>query len=155
MNIIERKYEINHISNGKKIVFNNKIIYKGKIILKSDLINEYLSTISNDSFHYKERERFRFNLFYNLADYSDDSVVRSELKLKFLDKISKYKNQNITQLETFYLSSNAQFGNGLITINNAIFYCEVVGCHYIILDKNQHGRKWLILKNIYNARFES
>lgn len=149
INIFERKYEINHIANGRKIFFSNQIIYKGKIKLKRDLIDEYLSSISNESFYYKEDERIRFNSFYYLADYSKDLFIKSELKSKFLENISKIKNQNITQLETFYLSINIQFGNGLIIINNAIFYCEVVGCHNIILNEKQLGRKWLILKKIY------
>lgn len=153
INIFERKYEITHVAKNKKFISSNKIIYKGKIVLKSDLINEYLSNISNDSFYYKEAEGYKFNLFYNLADYSNNLIVQYELKSKLLDKISKFKNKTITQLETLYISNNSQFGNWLITINNAIFYFEVVGCHNIILNEKQLGRKWLIIKSIYIDKF--
>ena len=59
------------------------------------------------------------------------------------------KNQTVFELETFFLSANSNFGNGLIALNNAIFYCEIVGCHFIILNKNQLGRKWLIVNPVY------
>lgn len=149
INIFEIKYEKYHIVNNKKININNKILYKGKIVLKTDLINEYLSTISNDFISSKEEERLDFNSYYYLEDYSKDLFIRSELKKNFLENISKIKNQTIIELETFYLSINAQFGNGLIIINNAIFYCEVVGCHKIILYEKPFGRRWLISKPIY------
>ena len=47
------------------------------------------------------------------------------------------------------MSSNYNFGNRLIAINNAIFFCEVVKCHQIILNENQLLRRWLIAKPIY------
>jgi len=71
-----------------------------------------------------------------------------ELKTKFLNEISKYKNQNVSKLDIFFLSFNINFGNGLIVLNNAIFFCEIVGCHKIILYKNQIGRKWLIVNPV-------
>ena len=55
----------------------------------------------------------------------------------------------MTELETFFFPFNCNFGNGLITINNAIFFCEVVKCHKIILNKTQTSRRWLIINPIY------
>ena len=117
--------------------------------MKSKLINDYLSKIPDIYKSDKEEERERFNMFYNLPFYSNDSIVQSKLKINFLKKISMLKNKNITHLETFYLSHNSNFGNGLIVLNNVIFYCEVVGCQKIILYKNQTNRKWLIKNPIY------
>ena len=133
----------------KKEINNDKIKYMGKTVLKSNLLNDYLSKISSESLIEKEEERNKISKYFNLSDYSNDSIIQSELKYKFLGEISKFKNQKITQLETFYLSHNINFGNGLILINNAIFFCEVVGCNLIILNKNQTRRKWLIIKTIF------
>ena len=40
------------------------------------------------------------------------------------------------------------FGNSIIQVNNAIFYCEVIGCNSIILN-NTVKRKWLISEEIF------
>ena len=125
-----------------------EIKYKGEKILKSKLINA-LSQISDDYISDKENEINSINNYYNLTYYYDNSIVKSELKAKLLCEISRMKNKNITQIETFFISSNINFGNGLIAFNNAIFYCEIIDCHNIILYENQLGRKWLINKSVY------
>lgn len=126
----------------------NEINYKGEKILKSNLFKDYLSKISDDYLADKKGERNRLNLFYNLSYYSNNLETQFELKTKFLNEISKYKNQNVSKLDIFFLSFNINFGNGLIVLNNAIFFCEIVGCHKIILYKNQIGRKWLIVNPV-------
>jgi len=127
----------------------NIISYKGSKVIKSKLINDYLSKIPDKYIVDKEKERNRFNMFYNLEYYSDNLLIQSKLKDELLKEISKLKNQTVTKLETFYLSTNKNFGNGLIIFNNAIFFCEVVGCHRIILNENNIARKWLIKNPIY------
>lgn len=142
-----KQHEANSEKNNffsKNQINSNEIFYKGEKILKEKLINNYLSQISDDYLSDKEDERNRFNKLYYLASYSNNKITQSLLKSKFLEEISKMKNQNITQIETFFLSYNSNFGNGLIAVNNAIFFCEVVGCHNIILYQNQSGRNWLI-----------
>jgi hypothetical protein len=75
--------------------------------------------------------------------------MKNILKKKLLDEISRLKKQNITKLDTFYLSHKVNFGNNIIAVNNAIFYCEVIGCNKIILNKEEQHRKWLIINPIY------
>ena len=116
--------------------------------MKPKLIND-LSKISDDYISDKENEINNINYYYNLSYYNGNAIGKSEIKSKLLCEISRMKNQNITQLETFFLSSNINFGNGLIVVNNAIFYCEIVDCHKIILYENQLGRKWLINRSVY------
>ena len=62
------------------------------------------------------------------------------------------KKQTITQLDIFYLSQIMNFGNNLLTLNNAIFFCEIVGCKRIILNKYPLKRRWLIIKPVYNKK---
>ena len=64
-----------------------------------------------------------------------------------MKKISEIKKKNITKIDTFFLSRNNPFGNNLPCINNAIFYCEILGCNKIILREKKIRRRWLI-KNI-------
>ena len=121
----------------------------GGKISKSKLINDYLTKISDEYITEKEIERNRLNTILNLAYINNESNIKNDLKSKYLKEISKMKNQTVTELETFFLVSNYNFGNGLIAINNVIFICEIVGCHKIILNKEQKGRKWLIVNPIY------
>ena len=131
---------------------NNYINYKHEKILKSQLIDNYLSRISDDYKLEKQNENERFYKYFNLVEYPENNlIIQQELKTKLLKEISKLKNQTVTNLETFFISIHPPFGNSLITLNNAIFYCEVVNCHNIILNPSPN-RKWLITKlvNISN-----
>ena len=123
---IDHRYDKNRL-------FSNEINYKGEIISKEKLLNDYLSKISNEFRIEKEYEKKMFNQYFYLADYSNIPIIKTKLKKEFLKVISKKKNQTITELDVFFLSRIYNFGNNLLTINNAIFYCEIVGCHNIVL----------------------
>ena len=136
--------------NKMKFYYYSKIIiYKGKKIFKHKLLNDYLSKISNKFKSDKDDERKKFHKYYYLAHYNQDIGVQSELKAKIFREISKIKNQIITKMEILFLSHNINFGNSLITVNNAIFLCEIIGCHKIVLSRNNLIRKWLIQNNIF------
>ena len=135
--------------NNEMNSYSNRINYKGVTIKKNKLIEDYFSKISDKYKADKNSEKERIKIFLNLYNYKNDSTSQSFLRLKLLEKISKLKKSKITNLETFFLQINWNFGNLLITINNAIFYCEIVGCHKIILNKNNLKRKWLITKPIF------
>lgn len=141
--------KIIYLKKHEKIYYKDKIIYKGQSLLKQKLIDDFLSNITDEYKSAKEEENSRFNRFYNLAVYSNNSIVQSELKTKFLKEISKMKKRKTTQIDTFFLSNNTYFGNSLVQINNVIFYCEVVKCHTIILNRFNLNRRWLITKNIF------
>ena len=141
--------KIIYLKKHEKIYYKDKIIYKGQSILKQKLIDGFLSNITDEYNSAKEEENSRFNRFYNLAVYSNNSIVQTELKTKFLKEISKMKKRKTTQVDTFFLSNNTYFGNSLVQINNVIFYCEVVKCHTIILNRFNLNRRWLITKNIF------
>lgn len=149
---LENEYEKNKkikIKSNETLYYFNYINYKGKPILKNRLITEYLSRVSDDYKSAKAEEKQRFNNYFTLAVYSNNSIVKNELKSKFLREISALKNQSVTKLDTFFFSHSMSLGNSLIQINNAIFYCEIVDCHSIILNKNNLQRKWLITKDIF------
>ena len=138
----------NNISLIRQL-YSNVIVYKGEKILKVKLLNNYLMNISDEFIFEKNQERERFNRYYYLDDYSNNPKIKSELKSKFFQYISKQKNKTVTRLDIFYISTILNFGNSLLQVNNAIFYCELVGCHTIILNKNDLRRSWLIINPIY------
>ena len=127
----------------------DEIYYKGKKILKSKLLENYLFGIPNAYRDEKNLEIKRFKKYFYFADYSNDLTNKEVLKSKILKFVSIKKNQTVTQLDIFYISNILAFGNNMIQLNNAIFFCEVVGCHKIILNKKVLKFSWLISKPIY------
>ena len=115
---------INRTEKDYYIYEQNKIDYMGKKVKKEKLLNDYLSRVSDDYIDDKKEERKRFTLYYNLFKYSNNNSMKNKLKKNLLDEISRLKKQNITKLDTFYLSHKVNFGNNIIAVNNAIFYCE-------------------------------
>lgn len=146
---IDKKFSTNEIPKNIMNYYSSKINYKGEKILKDKLINNYLGRVSEVYKQYKDEERMRFNNVTRLADYSNNLIIKSHLRRIFLEEISKLKNKTITKLDTFYISRNYNFGNSLIYINNAIFYCEVVRCKNIILNPTNLRRRWLLSKKTY------
>ena len=137
----------NDNDNNKHIRLPDEIMYKGGWITRQQLFNDTLSKVSEVYHNYKEKEKQRYKKYYYLEEYNDDSVTKNNLRNKLYEKISEIKKKNITKIDTFFLSRNNPFGNNLPCINNAIFYCEILGCNKIILREKKIRRRWLI-KNI-------
>ena len=123
---------------------NSFITYKDQIFLKDKLINDYLSKIPDIYISDKKREKERLNSYFHLYYFDNDPILKNNLKKKLLSFASKLKKKKVNEIDIIYLSRNGNFGNSLITINNCIFYCEILGCHRIILNARQTKRRWLI-----------
>ena len=126
-----------------------EIMYKGDWIFPANLLNESLSRVSDKYINYKNDDIKRFNKYFYLEEYDKEPTIKNKLKTKLLEKISEKRKQNISQITTFFLSRNNPFGNNLNCINNAIFYCEILGCNKIILQENNIKRRWLIKNPVY------
>ena len=122
-------------------------MYKGTKIKKTKLLTDYFSRISFDK-QKKDKERKFLDDLMNLSEYSSIPNIKNKIKNQFLNYFSKIKKKPINKIETFFSRNNKNFGNCFIIINNLIFYCEIVGCHTIIL-KTKHS---LIRNPIYIKR---
>ena len=134
----------------KKKLYSDIINYNGEKLLKSKLLDNYLSGIPDIYLDEKNQEKKLFNEYYYLDDYSNDPTIKKELRSKFLEFISKKKNQNVTKLDVFYLNKAYKFGNQIIALSNTIFYCEIVGCNSIIIKKKLNV---LISKPVYIKKY--
>jgi len=56
------------------------------------------------------------------------------IKKILLSKISKETKTNITNIKVLFLTIKGRFGNYIISINNAIIYCEFLKCQKIIVE---------------------
>ena len=128
---------------------SDKMYYKGETILKSKVIDDYLVNISNKYKFTKKYEKKRFKESYYLPEYSDDRDIREVIKKKVYEEISNRTKRIIKKIDTFFIERANPFGNNVPCINNAIFYCEVLGCNQIILKDRNTQRKWLIKKPVY------
>ena len=124
--------------------------YKGEKVQKKKLIEDFLTfSLDNDESKLKEKNLLYKNLY--LDDYPRNTKKIAEIKTKF---ISQMKNNQTKKIDIFYLRNNCQLGNSVISVNNAIFYCEIVGCKKILLKEDHICRKWLITNPIYIKKLD-
>lgn len=60
------------------------------------------------------------------------------MKNILLSKIFKKNKRNINNINTLFIKDKIRFGNYFISVNNAIIYCEFLGCKKIILEYNRN-----------------
>ena len=132
----------NHISLKTTITNSNS----------SDLINNYLSMIPEKYNKSKIEEKERLTKFLALKDLPSDPQLILEIKNNLLKEFSKAANKNLTSMDTIFVTGQGNFGNSLVSLNNMIFYCEILGCKNILLN-SQYSHKTWHLKNkiIYNT----
>ena len=78
----------------------------------------------------------------------NDPLILIE-KENLLNFFSNYSRHNITKVNTIYLGTKARLGNQLILLSKVIFFCEILGCKSIILDKHN----WFIKNKIYYEKY--
>ena len=83
--------------------------------------------------------------FYLKEKTNSKSTLYMKEKNELLTFISKSVGKKITSVNTIFLSQKLMFGNQIILINLAIFFCEILGCKKIILDQNWN---WFIKHKI-------
>ena len=78
------------------------------------------------------------------------SLIINEKK-NILKLISKCLNKSIESVSSIFMGQNYNLGNQLKLINNAIFYCEILGCKRLILDKKAN---WFIKNRIIDKKYK-
>ena len=79
-----------------------------------------------------------------------NSLLIQKEKRKLLEIISSIIGKKVNEIRTIFISSKFNFGNQIILINTIIFFCEILGCKRIILDKNHN---WFIKKTIFYKKY--
>ena len=70
-------------------------------------------------------------------------------KQKLLQIISKYVKKNLTSVKSIFIGRHFNFGNYLIIMYKTLFFCKILGCRKIILNKNYI---WFIKNKIINRK---
>jgi hypothetical protein len=88
--------------------------------------------------------------FYLKKKTNSRSALYLKEKKELLYMISKSTGRKITSVNTIFLSQKLMFGNQIILINLVIFFCEILGCKKIIIDKNWN---WFIKHKIIYRKY--
>ena len=89
--------------------------------------------------------------FFNLKDISQNPNNPLILKEKesLLNLLSINSGHEIKSVNTLFIKAKNRFGNQLIVIGKAIFYCSILKCKRIILDKYN----WFIHNTIFYEKY--
>ena len=115
------------------------ILNKKKLILLKSL--KILS-------YFEEEKKDYYTHFYSLKSkpLNKNNDLLNKEKKEIMKRISKDLEKNITIIDNIILTVKLRFGNLISLLNKFIFYCEIIGCKSIVLDKN---RFWFIKKKIF------
>lgn len=81
---------------------------------------------------------------------SNQDLILKE-KEEFMNYMQKYTRGNISSIKYLFIGTRTSYDNLLMILNKAIFYCELVGCKKIILDKKYY---WFINKNFKLKKYK-
>ena len=125
--LINLVYAITLIENRKHDTLKEKMNIENEVLIENKIALER-----------KERDDNDYKAFLNYKDRPKDP--RDPLFIKEKDDIfSKYSynvDEEIKTGMTIFNDMNYNFGNQLLIFNKLIYYCEIIKCKNIILDKN-------------------
>ena len=118
---------------------------------KVEIIDNYLSSIPSKFNNKKQREKELLEYFTSLKILSKDDIpVNSELKLKLINELNKFKKgKNFTNIKSLFVVEPGKFGNRMLMLNNIIFYFEILGIKNIYLREKYN---WFIKNNIISDK---
>ena len=125
----------------------NKLIFFVilKILLFFIIINNFIKNNKNEkALIIKPFKELDLKIMTN-SSFDPHSKAITLNKTQLLKLLSINVGQNITSVKSIFLSKNSIFENLIMTINNAIYYCETLQCKNIILDNRYY---WFIKKKI-------
>ena len=125
--LINLVYAITLIENRKHETIKEKIKFENEVLIENKIALER-----------KERDNKDYITFLNYKDRPKDP--RDPLFIKEKDDIfSKYSynvDEEVKSGMTIFNDMYYNFGNQLLIFNKLIYYCEIIKCKSIILDKN-------------------
>lgn len=98
--------------------------------------NNYLIEFSIVDYFFLQEQKTFFDFFYKLKEFNDDNIeMKNEIKANILKTLNKDKDTEVNDTSNELLIFGCDLGECLIFLNKYIFYCEIIGCKSIILDK--------------------
>ena len=153
----KRKKYIN--SNLLKKFFYLKLFLKIVILIVFFIISRALlkNYLNQKKVEEEKRNNYEsgiknlFNYYHSLKNISyENASLLSEYRNIILQKLSENSKKNVSSVENIYFDFYYKFGNMLVSLNKAIFYCEIIKCKKIFIWKNNN---FYIRNNIYDEKY--
>ena len=97
---------------------------------------------------------YRFKYAINETNINKSNYQNNSIRIKEREELLKYISmgihKNISQIKSIFLDLKFRLGNQLIFLNKVIFYCEILGCKRIILNKDYY---WFIRHKIFYKKY--
>ena len=152
MNIFYKKKLLFNNGGSKKFFQNSKNKKLLKIFFVFSFITLYFFPNSSlIAVHNMNVDNINVDKFFNLNEKpknDNDPLILME-KESLLVLLSNYSRHKITKVDNIYLGNKARLGNQLILLSKVIFFCEILGCKRIIINKHN----WFIKKKIYYNKY--
>ena len=97
------------------------------------------------------RKKYLFFFYLKKRPNNLNSPLIKMEKKELLNMLSRAIGKTINKINSIFLSQKYKFGNQIILINMVIYYCEILGCKKIILNKNWN---WFIRKKIKYKKYK-
>ena len=130
----------NYLIQIQKYLWKIKLII---ILAYLFIIKYFLPTIQNN-IKINELNYYlnNFEILVKKPSNISDNILLEEKK-SIISLLTE--NKNSTLLNTIFLNKTCNFGNCIVFINKLIFYCEIIECKNIVLNKDIY---WFITHNI-------
>lgn len=126
---------------------NGYLYYKKLLLIFINLY--YLLPRKNPKKYIMTKLRQIKNRTNNYYFESDKNLLIKLEKNNLLDFFSKGSGENITNVRQIFLGQKIHFGNQMTLLYKVIFYCQILKCKRIILDKNIY---WYIRHQIKDKK---
>ena len=147
----KEKFENNFLRRISKLFSSFILLMLMSEILKIKYIknkNEcYISVNNNNStlkIQYFTRFDNIFDSYRNETKLSDD--YKNKFKQYLLKEFSSLFNKTYKKIDVIIFNKMMNLGNAIFVINNLIYFCEILGCKKIYLNKGY----WFVKKSIYD-----
>ena len=132
-----------------KIVISIVFFIISKALLKNYLNQKKIEEEKRNN--YESGIKNLFNYYHSLKNISyENASLLSEYRNIILQKLSENSKKNVSSVENIYFDFYYKFGNMLVSLNKAIFYCEIIKCKKIFIWKNNN---FYIRNNIYDEKY--
>lgn len=110
--------------------------------------NNFLNLISIIGLSSIKEIKLYLDRFIVLKNIDSESSLFSKFKRKIKKLILKKNiNKKVRNVKSLYIDVNFNFGNLIVFLNKILYYCEIIGCEYLILNKEKF---WFINNTINN-----
>ena len=153
---IKRKkiYEAKVLLNKRIIIF--KLILKliiilffiySRLLLKEFFYKKKKEEIDGNFEIYKSKKIYKE--FQSLENISYDAISEKYRNTIF-KAFSKYAEKEVTSIDNVFFNEPYKFGNMIMALNKIVFFCEIIKCKKILLDRNN---SIYIKNNIYDEKY--